>query len=76
MGCIATAAIHAVHPSTPRVISTNTPPTGYALIVKTKCLSNGRSAIAESGGQEAHRSSIMAKPQRTASSQRELQLPR
>ena len=45
MGCIATAAIHAVHPSTLRVISTNTPPTGYALIVKTKCLSNGRSAI-------------------------------
>ena len=76
MGCIAMAAIHAVRPSTLRGTSMSTPRIGYGPIVKTKCLSSGLFAIAESGGREAHRSSIMAKPQRTASSQRGLQLPR
>ena len=75
MGCIATAAIHAVRPSMLRGTSTSTPRTGYAPIAKTKYLSSGLFVIAESGGRGAHRSSITAKPQKIASSQRGLQLP-
>ena len=73
MGCIAMAAIHAVRPSTLRGISMSTPRIGYAHIVKTKYLSSGPFVIVESGGRGAHRSSITAKPQKTASSQRGLQ---
>ena len=76
MACIAMAATLAVRPSTLRGTSTNTPRTGYVPIVKTKYRSSGPFAIVESGGREAHRSSIMVKPQKTASSQRGLQLPR
>ena len=75
MGCIATAAIRAARPSTLRGTSTSTPRIGYAPIAKTKYLSNGPFVIAESGGREAHRSSITAKLQKITSSQRELQLP-
>ena len=76
MACIATAATLAVRPSTLRGTSTNTPRTGYVPIVKTKYRSSGPFAIVESGGRGAHRSSIMVKPQKTASSQKGLQLPR
>ena len=75
-GCIATVATHAVRPNMLRGTCTSTPHTGSVPIVKTKCLSSGVSAIVESGGRGAHRSSIMAKPQKTASSQRVLQQPR
>ena len=76
MACIATAATLAVRPSTLRGTSTNTPRTGYVPIVKTRYRSSGPFAIVESGGRGAHRSSIMVKLQKTASSQRGLQLPR
>ena len=72
MGCIAMAAIHAVRPSTPREISMSTPRIGYARIAKTKYPSSGPCVIVESGGREAHRSSITARLQRTASSQKGL----
>ena len=76
MDCIVTGATHAVRPNTLRGTCTSTPRTGSVPIAKTKCRSSGVSAIVESGGRGAHRSSIMAKPQRTASLRRVLPQPR